>query len=44
MQSLINDLRHNAEKEKMQQLETFQAENRQLIATIESLQKELADR
>ncbi|KAK6110306.1 RIM-binding protein of the cytomatrix active zone family protein [Brugia pahangi] len=44
MQSLINELRHNAEKEKMQQLETFQAENRQLIATIESLQKELADR
>uniref|UniRef100_A0A0R3S6M3 Myosin_tail_1 domain-containing protein n=1 Tax=Elaeophora elaphi TaxID=1147741 RepID=A0A0R3S6M3_9BILA len=44
MQSLINDLRHNAEKEKVQQLETFQAENRQLIATIESLQKELADR
>ncbi|CAG9529659.1 unnamed protein product [Cercopithifilaria johnstoni] len=44
MQSLINELRHNAEKEKVQQLETFQAENRQLIATIESLQKELADR
>uniref|UniRef100_A0A915Q264 Uncharacterized protein n=1 Tax=Setaria digitata TaxID=48799 RepID=A0A915Q264_9BILA len=44
MQSLINELRHNAEKEKVQQLETFQAQNRQLIATIESLQKELADR
>ncbi|KAM3726419.1 ERC protein [Dirofilaria immitis] len=44
MQSLINELRHNAEKEKVQQLETFQAENRQLIATIESLQKELSDR
>ncbi|VDK78256.1 unnamed protein product [Litomosoides sigmodontis] len=44
MESLINELRQSAEEEKMQQLETFQAENRQLAATIESLQKELADR
>lgn len=44
MQSLIDELRHSAEKEKVQQLEAFQAQNRQLITTIESLQKELADR
>ncbi|VDN02978.1 unnamed protein product [Thelazia callipaeda] len=44
MQSLIDELRQSAEKEKVQQLEAFQAQNRQLIATIESLQKELADR
>ncbi|VDN29409.1 unnamed protein product [Gongylonema pulchrum] len=44
MQSLIDELRRNAEKEKMQQLEAFQARNQQLVATIESLQKELDDR
>lgn len=44
LQCLIDDLRRNAEKEKTQQLETFQEQNRQLTATIESLQKELSDR
>lgn len=44
LQSLIDDLRRNAEKEKAQQLETFQEQHRQLSATIESLQKELTDR
>lgn len=44
LQSLIDDLRRNAEKEKAQQLETFQEQHRQLSATIESLQKELSDR
>uniref|UniRef100_A0A0M3JSU2 RING-type E3 ubiquitin transferase n=1 Tax=Anisakis simplex TaxID=6269 RepID=A0A0M3JSU2_ANISI len=44
LQCVIDDLRRNAEKEKAQQLETFQEQNRQLTATIESLQKELSDR
>ncbi|VDM48460.1 unnamed protein product [Toxocara canis] len=44
LQCLIDDLRRTAEKEKTQQLETFQEQNRQLTAAIESLQKELSDR
>uniref|UniRef100_A0A0N5AD53 Trichohyalin n=1 Tax=Syphacia muris TaxID=451379 RepID=A0A0N5AD53_9BILA len=44
LRSIIDDLRRNAEKEKAEQLETFQKEHRQLTTTIESLQKELSDR
>lgn len=44
MQSLVDEIRRSAEKEKIQQLEAFQAQNQKLTATIESLQKELADR
>lgn len=44
LRSVIDDLRRNAEKEKAEQLETFQKEHRHLTATIESLQKELSDR
>lgn len=44
MQSLMDEIRRNAEKEKSEQLETFKEKNKQLSSTIESLQKELADR
>ncbi|MFH4975057.1 hypothetical protein AB6A40_001766 [Gnathostoma spinigerum] len=42
--SLIDDLRQNAEKERTEQLQTFQAQNVELTSTIECLQKELSDR
>ncbi|CAJ0951230.1 unnamed protein product, partial [Mesorhabditis belari] len=44
LEALVDDLRRTGDKERQQQLETYQTEANQLKANIENLQKELADR